>query len=127
MPSGVSSKHNMLFCLKTKDQKRIVASCFFSFLCAFCRISFCFCLISSHLKGKRTGLITTARITHATPGAAYAHTGDRSFEAVSLTPDQCQDVATQLVVDNPDINVSISFNFSGRWFSDEILPILGKK
>ena len=29
-------------------------------------------------QGKKVGLVTTARITHATPAAVYAHSNDRS-------------------------------------------------
>lgn len=48
--------------------------------------------------GKSTGIISTARITHATPAAAYAKTVDRNFEA--SVPEGCEtqtDIATQLV------------------------------
>ena len=31
--------------------------------------------------GKSTGIVSTARITHATPGACYAHTADRDWES----------------------------------------------
>lgn len=31
--------------------------------------------------GKSTGVVTTARLTHATPGATYAHTADRDWES----------------------------------------------
>lgn len=31
--------------------------------------------------GKSTGIISTARLTHATPGACYAHTPDRDWES----------------------------------------------
>lgn len=31
--------------------------------------------------GKSTGIVTTTRITHATPGACYAHTADRDWES----------------------------------------------
>ncbi len=31
--------------------------------------------------GKSTGIVTTARLTHATPAACYAHTTDRDWEA----------------------------------------------
>ena len=30
--------------------------------------------------GKSTGVVSTARLTHATPGACYAHTADRNWE-----------------------------------------------
>ncbi len=31
--------------------------------------------------GRSTGLVSTARLTHATPGACYAHTADRDWES----------------------------------------------
>jgi alkaline phosphatase len=31
--------------------------------------------------GRSTGVVTTARVTHATPGACYAHTADRDWES----------------------------------------------
>ncbi len=34
----------------------------------------------AEIKGKSTGVISTARITHATPAACYAHTPDRGWE-----------------------------------------------
>lgn len=33
--------------------------------------------------GKSTGIVSTARLTHATPAACYAHTADRNWEADS--------------------------------------------
>ena len=48
------------------------------------------------------GIVSTARITHATPGALYSHVTNRDFEAdVNLGKDLmdagCQDIATQLI------------------------------
>ena len=54
------------------------------------------------------GVVTSARITHATPAAAYAHTPDRTWETDLDAPqvDQgCKDIARQLIEDNPDIAV----------------------
>jgi len=31
-------------------------------------------------KGKSTGVVTTARVTHATPAACYAHSPERNWE-----------------------------------------------
>lgn len=50
--------------------------------------------------GRATGIISTARITHATPAATYAHVPDRDWEA--FVPEEaaaqgCQDIALQLV------------------------------
>ncbi|XP_045190021.2 alkaline phosphatase-like [Mercenaria mercenaria] len=58
--------------------------------------------------GKRTGIVTTSRVTHATPAAAYAKTPNRNWEGdTAMTPADapCKDIARQLVEDNPNINV----------------------
>lgn len=49
--------------------------------------------------GKVLGLISTARITHATPASAYAHSVDRNWETNSELPEgaTCRDIARQLV------------------------------
>jgi alkaline phosphatase len=52
--------------------------------------------------GMGTGVVSTARITHATPAGAYAHTPNRNWESSATTPDDaqalgCQDIASQLV------------------------------
>ncbi len=49
--------------------------------------------------GKAVGVISTARLTHATPASAYAHSADRNFEDNSKLPEGCDvpDIATQLI------------------------------
>ncbi|XP_050350529.1 membrane-bound alkaline phosphatase-like [Nymphalis io] len=50
--------------------------------------------------GKSTGIVTTTRVTHATPAAAYAHSADRKWEADVDMPRhglRCEDIASQLV------------------------------
>jgi len=51
--------------------------------------------------GKATGAVTTTRITHATPAAAYAHTANRDWENDAQLGDAaklgCKDIADQLV------------------------------
>jgi alkaline phosphatase len=56
----------------------------------------------AELQGKATGIISTARITHATPAATYAKSADRNWEDVSDMPQAavtagCNDIADQLV------------------------------
>jgi alkaline phosphatase len=61
-------------------------------------------------KGMSTGIVTTARLTHATPAANYAHSMHRNFEddgdtAAMSNPGNCIDIARQLVeftVHNPN-------------------------
>lgn len=52
--------------------------------------------------GYATGVVSTATLTHATPGATYAHTVDRDWEADSDMPQAarqagCLDIARQFV------------------------------
>ena len=52
--------------------------------------------------GMSTGAVTTATITHATPGATYAHIADRDWESDAAMPPEalqagCKDIARQLV------------------------------
>ncbi|MEO2281966.1 alkaline phosphatase [Pseudoalteromonas pernae] len=56
----------------------------------------------AEIAGKSTGVISTARITHATPAATYAKSADRNWEDVSDMPSDavtqgCEDIAMQLV------------------------------
>lgn len=52
-------------------------------------------------QGLATGIVSTARITHATPAAAYAHTPERDWEndaeAARKGGAQCVDIARQLI------------------------------
>ncbi len=51
--------------------------------------------------GLATGLVTTARLTHATPGAAYSKTPNRDWEATvgrgAAVEGSCADIATQFI------------------------------
>ena len=49
--------------------------------------------------GLATGIVTTTRITHATPAANYAHTSNRDWESDASLPDAATvpDIAAQLV------------------------------
>lgn len=56
----------------------------------------------AELAGMSTGAISTARLTHATPAATYAHSPNRDWEADGLVPPEaaaagCTDIARQLV------------------------------
>lgn len=58
----------------------------------------------AEIAGKSTGVVSTARITHATPAATYAKSADRNWEdisdmKISDNPDRvaCEDIASQLV------------------------------
>ncbi|UJR35047.1 hypothetical protein I4U23_027823 [Adineta vaga] len=62
--------------------------------------------------GKKVGIVTTARITHATPAAAYAHIPERNWEGYdtryfgAIQAEQgCVDIAEQLVSHSPPIDL----------------------
>lgn len=59
--------------------------------------------------GKSVGIVTTTRVQHASPAAAYAHSVSRSWYSDADLPSSaqihgCVDIATQLVT-NFDIDV----------------------
>lgn len=55
--------------------------------------------------GKATGIVTTTRITHASPAGTYAHVANRDFECDTDVgknggnSTDCRDIASQLVLD----------------------------
>ena len=59
-------------------------------------------------RGKKVGVVSTARITHATPGSVYAHTPHRDWENDGASPEAqrgkgCVDIARQLTNSNFDL------------------------
>lgn len=58
--------------------------------------------------GLALGIVSTARITHATPAAVYAHSTDRDWESDAAIPESqrglgCEDIAQQLVETDFDV------------------------
>ncbi|XP_011496782.1 PREDICTED: alkaline phosphatase 4-like [Ceratosolen solmsi marchali] len=55
--------------------------------------------------GMDTGFVTTTRVTHATPGALYAHVNNRDWECDTTVPVEhracIKDIARQLIEDEP--------------------------
>jgi alkaline phosphatase len=56
----------------------------------------------SELAGKSTGIVTTTRLSHATPASTYAHVAERDWENdAELTEEArlngCRDIASQLI------------------------------
>ena len=59
-------------------------------------------LMLAESQGKATGIVSTARLTHATPAATYAHSPERDWESNDNLPEEaiaagCKDIATQLI------------------------------
>lgn len=60
--------------------------------------------------GKSVGIVTTTRVNHATPSAAYAHCVNRDWFSDKEMPKEavdegCKDIAWQLMYNVPDIEV----------------------
>lgn len=51
----------------------------------------------AEIAGKATGVVSTARITHATPAATYAITPERNWEDDTKAQGGCEDIASQLI------------------------------
>ncbi|KAI1285278.1 Alkaline phosphatase, tissue-nonspecific isozyme [Halotydeus destructor] len=70
--------------------------------------------------GKSAGVVTTTRITHATPAASYAHAATRYWENDGkLHPDldpACKDIARQLVEDAPGNKLKVILGGGRRHF-----------
>ncbi|CAG9562490.1 unnamed protein product [Danaus chrysippus] len=74
----------------------------------------------AHEAGKSSGIVTTARITHATPAALYAHAPSRYWEDDSRVPPtvrrDCKDIALQLVENDPGKNINVIMGGGRRHF-----------
>lgn len=71
--------------------------------------------------GRATGIVSTTRITHATPAAAYAHTAERDWESdADLTAEAraagCADIARQLIERPVGRNLDVIFGGGRRTF-----------
>ncbi|MGI9211379.1 MAG: alkaline phosphatase, partial [Methylococcaceae bacterium] len=78
-------------------------------------------LETAEQRGKSTGLVSTARITHATPAANYAHTTERDWDTdADITTAGCTvpDIARQLIVMPYGDGIEVAFG-GGR---DRFLP-----
>ncbi|GJQ80048.1 hypothetical protein Trydic_g19336 [Trypoxylus dichotomus] len=79
----------------------------------------------SQAAGKRTGIVTTTRITHASPAGAYAYTSERDWENDADTFDtDCEDIAYQFVHGKTGRNLNVALgggrsNFLPGGFVDE--------
>jgi alkaline phosphatase len=63
--------------------------------------------------GKSTGVVTTTRITHASPAGAYSHVANRDWENDAKVrtskedPEVCDDIAEQLVDRSPGKEIKV--------------------
>ena len=74
--------------------------------------------------GYATGIVSTARLTHATPAAVYAHSADRNWEIDSELPEDaavngCKDIASQLVEFSAGDGLELALGGGRRGFLPE--------
>ncbi len=65
--------------------------------------------------GRSVGIVATARLTHATPAAAYASTANRNWEAEA--PEGCTDIAQQLFNAMNAGTIDIALGGGSRYFT----------
>lgn len=91
----------------------------------------------AHQQDYATGVVTTARVTHATPAATYAHSAERNWELDSWKYPEahlngCTDIAKQLLTDGFDNGLDLILGGGRRnfypWYSggSRLLPIIGE-
>lgn len=66
----------------------------------------------SQKEEKSTGIVTTTRITHATPSAGYAHISHRNWENDQVLEEntltgKCKDIALQLIEEDPGLHLNV--------------------
>jgi alkaline phosphatase len=72
-------------------------------------------------RGLATGAVTTARLTHATPAAVYAHSPDRNWESDADMPPEplaagCKDIARQLIEFPVGDGLEVALGGGRAWF-----------
>ncbi|CAL4067492.1 unnamed protein product, partial [Meganyctiphanes norvegica] len=73
--------------------------------------------------GKHTGKVTTTRVTHATPAAAYAHSAHRNWECDGNLGDRgqgCKDIADQLITENPGRDIRVIMGGGRQMFGAQL-------
>ncbi|XP_064090180.1 alkaline phosphatase-like [Macrobrachium nipponense] len=78
--------------------------------------------------GRSAGLVTTTRVTHATPAGVYAHVADRKWEDDAhmlddyVDPETCDDIAEQLVYGEPGRHLKVVLGGGRRSFRPKEEP-----
>ena len=75
-------------------------------------------------RGLSTGIVTTTRITHATPAATFAHTPERDWEGDINLPEEavahgCKDIASQLIDFNYGNGLEVALGGGRQFFIPE--------
>ncbi|XP_047533306.1 membrane-bound alkaline phosphatase-like isoform X1 [Vanessa atalanta] len=75
--------------------------------------------------GLDVGLVTTTRVTHASPAGMYAHTSERNWESDADVPAEClslgcKDIAYQLITSNPGRQFKVIMGGGRREFTPNV-------
>ncbi|MBD9355339.1 alkaline phosphatase [Methylomonas albis] len=75
-------------------------------------------------KGLSTGVVSTARVTHATPAACYAHTSERDWESDAQVPARAtvSDIAKQLLDFNYGNGLEVALGGGRSMFLPDTMP-----
>lgn len=90
-------------------------------------------MVWAQAKGKATGIVTTTRITHASPAGTYAHTPNRDWESdtnmlKSNETEKCSDIAEQLIREAPGKHFNVIFGGGrSKFYSKKIFDEEGKR
>jgi len=84
-------------------------------------------LEQAEMAGKATGVVTTARLTHATPAATYAHSPERNWEddhdlTAEAKANGCKDIARQLIEFPYGDGIEVALGGGRRSFWPQNLP-----
>lgn len=70
--------------------------------------------------GKATGIVTTTRVTHASPAGCYARTPNRSWECdADMEANGCSDIAKQLLREDPGRGFNVIYGGGRKKFLPE--------
>lgn len=80
---------------------------------------------------KRTGFVTTTRVTHATPAALYCYSDKRDFECDSEIPENLrstrQDIARQLIENDPGRRINVILAGGRKMMGlNKLTPVTGQ-
>lgn len=71
--------------------------------------------------GRASGVVSTARITHATPATVYANAASRNWEGDANVPEDadCADIASQLIAAASEFDLWVAMGGGRRFFMTE--------
>ncbi|XP_021198944.2 membrane-bound alkaline phosphatase isoform X1 [Helicoverpa armigera] len=81
-------------------------------------------------QGMDVGVVTTTRVTHASPAGMYAHTSERNWESDADVPPEClaagcRDIAYQLVTESPGRHFKVIMGGGRREFLPNVTSLVG--